>query len=96
MYFYRISHSASKIPRHIPRILGRRFALTATAYKYLDIGISVGPMSFVEILLGDNKGNQIILPYATWETFIARRADIEKLMQSPAPSSLAIRDLVIN
>jgi len=58
-------------------ILGRRFALTATAYKYLNIDVE--PMSFVEMLLGDNKGNQIILPYATWETFIAKRADIEKL-----------------
>jgi len=31
-------------------------------------------MSFVETLLGDIKGNQIILPHATWETFIAKRA----------------------
>jgi len=49
------------------------------AYKYLDIGISVGPMSFVEMLLGDNKGNQIILPHATWETFIAKRATLKIL-----------------
>jgi len=91
IYFYSTFHS-----RHIPRILGRRFALTATAYKYLDIGISVGPVSSVEMLLGDNKGNQIILPHATWEKFIARRADIEKLMQSTAPASLAIQDLVID
>jgi len=67
--------------------------LTATSYKYLDIGISVGPMSSVEMLLGDNKGNQIILPHATWKTFIARRADVEKLLQSTAPASLSIRDL---
>jgi len=39
--------------------------LTVTAYKCLDIGISVRPMSFVEMLLSDNKGNQIILFYAT-------------------------------
>jgi len=51
----------------------------------------VGPVSSVEILLGDNKGNQIILPHATWKTFIAKRADIEKLLQSLAPSSLAIK-----
>jgi len=52
-------------------------------------------MSSVEMLLGDNKGNQIILPHATWETFITKRADIEKLIQSTAPASLSIRDLVI-
>jgi len=62
----------------------------------LDIDISVGLVSFVEMLLGDNKGNQIILPHATWETFIAKRADIEKLMQSTAPALLSIRDLVID
>jgi len=56
--------------------------LTATAYKYLDIDISVGLMSFVEMLVDDNKGNQIILPHATWKTFIERRADIEQLLQS--------------
>jgi len=44
MYFYSTSShsSASKISHYIHRILGRRYALTATAYKYLDIGISVG------------------------------------------------------
>jgi len=52
-------------------------------------------MSSVEMLLGDNKGNRIILPHATWETFIARRVDIEQLLQSPVPSSLVIQDLVI-
>jgi len=55
--------------------LGRRFALTAIVYKYFDIGINIGPMSFVKMLLGDNKDNQIILPHATWEIFIARRVD---------------------
>jgi len=77
-------------------ILGRRFALTPTAYKYLDIGISVGLVSSVEMLLGNNKGNRIIkLPHAIWKIFIVRRADIEKLLQSTAPVSLSIRDLVI-
>jgi len=41
------------------------------------------------MLLGDNKGNQIILPHTTWKTFIARRTDIEQLLQSSAPSPLA-------
>jgi len=50
----------------------------------------------VEMLPGNNKGNQIILSHATWKIFIARRADIEKLMQSIAPASLSIRDLVID
>jgi len=76
----------------MPHILGRRFALTATSYKYLDIGISVGPVSSAEIVIGDKRGNQIILRHATWEMFIERRANIEQLLQSPAPSSLARSD----
>jgi len=55
----------------------------------------VGPVSSVEMLLDDNKGNQII-PHTTWETFIARRTDIEQLLQSPTPSSLVIQDLIID
>jgi len=46
-------------------MLGRRFALTPMAYKYLDIGISVGSVSSVKIVIGDNRGNQIILPHVT-------------------------------
>jgi len=56
---------------------------------------SVGPVSFVEIVIGDKRGNQIILPHATWEMFIERRANIEQLLQSPTPSSLAIQNLIV-
>jgi len=35
-------------------------------------GISVGPVSTVEIVIGDKRGNQIILPYATWEMLSSR------------------------
>ncbi|KAL6421141.1 hypothetical protein ACFW04_013959 [Cataglyphis niger] len=52
-----ICHKEDVINRYIPRILVRRFALTRTAYKYLDIGIR----------------NHIILPHETWEIFIKRR-----------------------
>ncbi|KAL6416967.1 hypothetical protein ACFW04_014761 [Cataglyphis niger] len=69
------------------RILVRRFALTCTAYKYLNIGISVGPESFVELHLGDIRGNHIILPHETWEIFIKRRVDIERFLQLNTPSS---------
>ncbi|XP_071653775.1 uncharacterized protein [Temnothorax longispinosus] len=89
-------HSFNKSePRYTPRILGRRFALTVTAYKYLDIGISVGSTSFVELILGDNRGNQIVLPWTTWTTIIERRMDIEQLMQSTVGSSLCIQDHLI-
>ncbi|XP_071579203.1 uncharacterized protein, partial [Temnothorax nylanderi] len=90
IFFYSIS-----LERRAVRILGRRYALTSTAYKYLDIGISVGPVSSVELLLGDNRGNQMVLAHTTWTALIERRADIERLLQSTAPSSMLIRDLRI-
>ncbi|XP_025073524.1 MAP kinase phosphatase with leucine-rich repeats protein 2 [Pogonomyrmex barbatus] len=39
------SHNSSSSEPCTSRILGRRFALTSTAYKYLDIGINVGPQT---------------------------------------------------
>ena len=87
--FYSISS------RHATCILGRRYALTSTSYKYLDIGISVGSVSYVEIILGDNRGNRIILPISTWNLLMHKRAEIEHLTQSEN-SSLSIQDLLIS
>ncbi|KYN27420.1 hypothetical protein ALC57_03192 [Trachymyrmex cornetzi] len=41
------------------RILGRKYALTRTGYKFLEIDINVGPPSYVEIAIGDNRGNEL-------------------------------------
>ncbi|KAL6421619.1 hypothetical protein ACFW04_014504 [Cataglyphis niger] len=69
-----------------------RFALTRTAYKYLDIGISVGPDSFVELHLGDIRGNHIILLHETWKIY---SKDIERFLQSNILSSLRIEYIVM-
>ena len=62
-FFYSVSFYSK--PRYTPYILGRRDSLTSTAYKYSDIGISVGFISHVEkITIGDTRDNQIILPHA--------------------------------
>ncbi|XP_032689294.1 uncharacterized protein LOC116852762 [Odontomachus brunneus] len=79
-------------PRHTARILGRRYALTATSYKYLEIGISVGPVPTVEIILGDNCGNQLILPTETWRKLMGRRINIQRLPHTGKPSPLSIQD----
>ncbi|KYN14617.1 hypothetical protein ALC57_13172, partial [Trachymyrmex cornetzi] len=49
------------------RILGRKYALTRTGYKFLEIGINVSPPSYVEIAIGDNRGNELILSLETWK-----------------------------
>ncbi|KYN28688.1 hypothetical protein ALC57_01942, partial [Trachymyrmex cornetzi] len=76
-------------------ILRKVFALTPTAYKFLEIGIAAGTMSQVEIAIGDTRGNRIVLPHATWMAFIEKRSDIQQLVRSSTPSPLMIQDLVI-
>jgi len=88
LYFY------STQPRRATRILGRRYALTPTSYKYLDIGISVGAVSYVELILGDNRDTQIVLSFSTWNLLMQRQADVEQFLQSTAPP-LSIEDLTI-
>ncbi|KYN11433.1 hypothetical protein ALC57_16414, partial [Trachymyrmex cornetzi] len=57
-YIYSMEHRAM-------RLLSRRYDLTATGYKYLEIGISVGPPSYVEIALGDHCGHELSLSLET-------------------------------
>ncbi|KAL6421123.1 hypothetical protein ACFW04_014118 [Cataglyphis niger] len=63
-------------PRCAVRILGRRYALIPTSYKYLEIGISVGAVSCVEFILNDNQGTQIILS-ETWESLMQKHVNIK-------------------
>ncbi|XP_026824902.1 uncharacterized protein LOC113561821 [Ooceraea biroi] len=63
--------------RRAVRILGRRYALTATGYKYLDIDINVGPPSYVEIAIGDHRGNGLSLSLETWKGLYEQRWDIQ-------------------
>ena len=92
-YFFYSVFSHSK-PRYTPYILGRRYSLTPAAYKYLDIGISIGLVSHVEIAIGDTRDNRIILSHATWKAFIDTREDIEQLLRFVITLSfLIIQDL---
>jgi len=71
MYFYRTAHNST----NVECILRRRFTLTATAYKYRHQPIPMADRIYVfckVLLLGDIKGNQIILFYTTWEMFIIK------------------------
>ncbi|KAL6253717.1 hypothetical protein P5V15_015532 [Pogonomyrmex californicus] len=48
--------NAISVERRAVRLLSRRYTLTATGYKFLEIEINVGPPSYVEIALGDHRG----------------------------------------
>ena len=68
--------------RRAVRVLGRRYALTATGYKYLEIGINVGPPSYVEIAVGDHRGTELILSLETWKGFHEQRRNILNFLRN--------------
>ncbi|XP_011060605.1 PREDICTED: uncharacterized protein LOC105149712 [Acromyrmex echinatior] len=88
--FSQISPSKS---RYMPRIFMRKYALTSTVYKFLDIGIIVESIFCVQITIDDNSDNRMFIPHTTSKTLIKERADIERLMQSTVSSSSPIQDL---
>ncbi|XP_026830944.1 uncharacterized protein LOC113563475 [Ooceraea biroi] len=78
------------------RILGRRYALTATGYKYLEIGINVGPPSYVEIVIGDHRGNELILSLQTWKGLYEQRWDIQnRLRKDVRGRSISVGPLTV-
>ena len=59
MYVHSMEH-------HAVHLLSRRY-LTATDYKFLEIGINVGPPNYVEIALGDHRGHELSLSLEMWK-----------------------------
>jgi len=49
-------------------------------YKYLEIGINVGPPSYVEIAIGDHRGNELILSLETWKGLYEQRGRIQNCL----------------
>ncbi|XP_036141749.1 uncharacterized protein LOC118645212 [Monomorium pharaonis] len=59
-----------------PRILARRYTLTKTGYKYLDIGIVVKSPSYVNIVLGDCHGKEISFTVDEWKELVKLKSMI--------------------
>jgi len=66
-----------------------------TLYKYLDIEINMGLMSYVKIVIDDNGGNRIILSHTIWKASIEKGANVERLGQSIVCYSLTIQDFIV-
>ncbi|XP_070157171.1 uncharacterized protein [Polyergus mexicanus] len=58
------------------RILGRRYPLTKTAYKHLEVSVNVSRPSFVEIVFGDCHGKEISLTPDTWKELFDLRSTL--------------------
>ncbi|XP_025074383.1 uncharacterized protein LOC112552726 [Pogonomyrmex barbatus] len=70
------------LERRAVRLLSRHYTLTATDYKFLEIGINVGAPSYVEIALGDHQGQELILSLKMWKGLYEQRWNIYKLLQN--------------
>ncbi|XP_026825363.1 uncharacterized protein LOC113561924 [Ooceraea biroi] len=71
--------SQSQRRRRCVRILGRRYALTTTEHKYLEVGINVGyGPSHMEIAVGDKRGNELILGMETWKGLVEHQHLIQE------------------
>ncbi|KAL6254706.1 hypothetical protein P5V15_014016 [Pogonomyrmex californicus] len=58
---YSVKGSSAPYDASQVRLLSRRYTLTATGYKFLEIGINIGPPSYVEITLADHRGQELTL-----------------------------------
>ncbi|XP_054016594.1 uncharacterized protein LOC128897001 [Hylaeus anthracinus] len=77
------------------RILGRRYPLTTTWYKYLDIGIRIGRRCDVELAIGDNRGNEIQFPMFTWKKLSERKMDILRNFEMTSSDPIRVCDITI-
>ena len=64
------------------RLLSRRYNLKATSYRYLQIGISIGPPSYVKIALGNHRGHELALSLETWKGLYEQRWNIYKMLRN--------------
>ena len=60
------------------RICTRRYALTKSEHKYLEIGLCVGPPCFVEIAIGDKKGHELRLSPEAWNGLVGKQDIIQE------------------
>lgn len=73
---------AIPLPPPPPRILTRRYTLTKTGYKFLDIGVVVGSPSHVSIVLGDCHGKEISFSPDSWRKLVEQKQTILKSLRS--------------
>ncbi|KAG5338558.1 MMP3 protein, partial [Acromyrmex heyeri] len=83
-------------------ILERRYPLTVTDYKYLNVGINVTLPSYVTIILGDCHGKEIPLSPDIWRELLEQKHVILSLLQYDennkeirAPSPMYVGNLTL-
>ena len=83
--------------RSIVRLLSRRYDLTNTGYKFLEIGINVGPPNYVKVALGDHRGHELSLSLETWKSLYEQRGNIYKLFRNEYKNNfISVGPLIIS
>ncbi|EGI58645.1 hypothetical protein G5I_13226 [Acromyrmex echinatior] len=86
MYFAEDSNASYETKKDysniIARLLGRHYDLMTTGYKFLEIGINVGPLSYMEITLRDHRGHKLLLSLETWKGLYEQRWNIYKMLRN--------------
>ncbi|KYN15252.1 hypothetical protein ALC57_12519 [Trachymyrmex cornetzi] len=72
----------NNMERRAVRLLSRRYDLMSIGYKYLEIGINIGPPSYVEIALGDHREHELSLSLETWKSLYEQRWNIYKMLRN--------------
>jgi len=68
-----------------------------TGYKYLEIGINVGPPSCVEIALGDHRKHELSLSLETWKGLYEQQWNIYKMLRNEYKDNfISIGPLIAN
>ena len=80
-FFFNIMYVHSTEHRAV-RLLSRRYDLTNMGYKFLEIGINVGPPSYVEIALGGHRGHELLLSLETWKGLYEQRWNVYKMLRN--------------
>ena len=99
LFFHNYRHQIAHHPT--VRILERRYPLTATGYKYLNIGINVTLPSCVTIILGNCHGKEIPLSPDIWRELLEQKHVILSLLQYDenkeirAPSPMYVGNLTL-
>ncbi|XP_071579392.1 uncharacterized protein [Temnothorax nylanderi] len=70
----------SDVERHPVRILERRYILTKTGYKFIDVGITAVLPCYVHIVIGDCHG-KISLSSETWKELVDQKRAVLSHLQ---------------
>ncbi|XP_024893518.1 uncharacterized protein LOC112468531 [Temnothorax curvispinosus] len=76
-----VSTSKRDVERHPVRILERRYLLTKTRYKFIDVGITAVLPCYVHIVIGDCYGKEISLSPGTWKKLVDQKRAVLSHLQ---------------